>query len=43
VRRQPRQSLKERGAPATAVHVRNIVMLFFAFVILHGEKVAFHS
>ena len=32
--------VKERGAPATAVHVRDIVKLIFAFVILHGEKVA---
>lgn len=32
--------VKERGAPATAVHVRDIVKLTFAFAILHGEKVA---
>lgn len=32
--------VKERGAPATAVHVRDIVKLVFAFAILHGEKVA---
>ncbi|MCW0018271.1 tyrosine-type recombinase/integrase [Rhizobium sp. BT-226] len=32
--------VKERGAPATAVHVRDIVKLIFAFGILHGEKVA---
>lgn len=32
--------VKERGAPATAVHVRDIVNLVFAFAILHGEKVA---
>ena len=32
--------VKERGAPATAVHVRDIVKLIFAFAILHGEKVA---
>ncbi|MDE2198557.1 MAG: tyrosine-type recombinase/integrase [Rhodospirillales bacterium] len=31
--------VKERGAPATAVHVRDIVKLVFAFAILHGEKV----
>ena len=31
---------KARGAPATAVHVRDIVKLIFAFAILHGEKVA---
>ena len=32
--------VKDRGAPATAVHVRDIVKLFFAFAILHGEKIA---
>ena len=32
--------VKERGAPATAVHVRDIVKLVFAFAILHGETVA---
>ncbi|MGU3401308.1 tyrosine-type recombinase/integrase [Brucellaceae bacterium D45D] len=32
--------VKERGAPATAVHVRDIVKLIFAFATLHGEKVA---
>ena len=32
--------VKERGAPATAIHVRDIVKLVFAFAILHGEKVA---
>ena len=32
--------VKERGAPATAVQVRDIVKLIFAFAILHGEKVA---
>ncbi|MBR0642730.1 tyrosine-type recombinase/integrase [Plastoroseomonas hellenica] len=32
--------VKARGAPATAVHVRDIVKLIFAFAILHGEKVA---
>ncbi len=32
--------VKERGAPATAVHVRDIVKLVFAFAILHGKKVA---
>ncbi|MEO7689747.1 MAG: tyrosine-type recombinase/integrase, partial [Sphingomonas sp.] len=31
--------VKDRGAPATAVHVRDIVKLIFAFAILHGEKV----
>lgn len=32
--------VKDRGAPATAVHVRDIVKLIFGFAILHGEKVA---
>ncbi|BDD68186.1 integrase [Sphingobium sp. TA15] len=32
--------VKDRGAPATAVHVRDIVKLIFAFAVLHGEKVA---
>lgn len=31
--------VKDRGAPATAVHVRDIVKLIFAFAILHGEKI----
>lgn len=31
--------VKARGAPATAVHVRDIVKLIFAYAILHGEKV----
>ena len=31
--------VKGRGAPATAVHVRDIVKLVYAFAILHGEKV----
>lgn len=31
--------VKERGAPATAVHVRDIVKQIFAFAIVHGEKV----
>lgn len=31
--------VKERGAPATAVHVRDILKQIFAFAILHGEKV----
>jgi len=31
--------VKGRGAPATAVHVRDIVKQVFAFAILHGEKV----
>lgn len=32
--------VKDRGAPATALHVRDIVKQIFAFAILHGEKVA---
>ncbi|PJI44694.1 MAG: integrase [Rhizobium sp.] len=32
--------VKDRGAPATAIHLRDIVKLIFAFAILHGEKVA---
>lgn len=31
--------MKARGAPATAVHVRDIVKQIDAFAILHGEKV----
>lgn len=33
------QRIKERGAPATAVHVRDITKQIFSFAILHGEKV----
>src|SRR5258708_29863992 len=33
-------SIVERGAPATAVHVRDIVKQIYGFAILHGEKVA---
>ena len=32
--------VKKRGAPATAVHVRDIVKLVFAFAKLHGGKVS---
>ena len=32
-------TVKGRGAPAVAVHVRDIVKQVFAFAILHGEKV----
>lgn len=35
-----RAKVKERGAPATAVHVRDIVKLVYDFAILHGERVA---
>lgn len=31
--------VKDRGAPATAVHVRDIVKQIYGFAILHGEKV----
>lgn len=31
---------KVRGAPATAVHIRDIVKQVYGFAILHGEKVA---
>jgi len=32
--------VKERGAPATAIHARDIVKQICAFAILHGEKIA---
>ena len=32
--------VKSRGAPATAVHIRDIVKQVYAFAVLHGEKVA---
>lgn len=32
--------VKERGAPATAVHVRDIVKQIYGYAKLHGEKVA---
>ncbi len=31
--------VKDRGAPATAIHVRDIVKQVYGFAILHGEKV----
>lgn len=31
--------VKDRGAPATAIHVRDIVKQIFGFAILRGEKV----
>lgn len=34
------EKVKARGAPATAVHVRDIVKQVYVFAILHGEKVA---
>jgi integrase len=33
-------AIAERGAPATAIHVRDIVKQIYGFAILHGEKVA---
>ncbi len=32
-------TVKRRGAPATALHVRDIVKQIYGFAILHGEKV----
>lgn len=34
------QAIKDRGAPATAILVRDILKQIYAFAILHGEKVA---
>lgn len=31
--------IKDRGAPATAIHVRDIVKQVYAFAVLHGERV----
>ncbi|EKF40077.1 integrase family protein [Nitratireductor indicus C115] len=31
--------VKDRGAPATAIHVRDIVKQVYRFAILHGEKI----
>lgn len=33
------EKVKKRGAPATAVHIRDIVKQIYAFAILHGEKI----
>ena len=33
------KSIVERGAPATAIHVRDIVKQIYAWAILHGEKI----
>lgn len=30
----------ERGAPATAIHVRDILKQIYGYAILHGEKIA---
>ncbi|HEY2358102.1 MAG TPA: tyrosine-type recombinase/integrase [Phenylobacterium sp.] len=32
--------IKDRGAPATALHARDIVKQVYGFAILHGEKIA---
>ncbi len=32
--------IKDRGAPATALHARDIVKQIYGFAILHGEKIA---
>jgi integrase len=32
--------VKDRGAPATAIHVRDIVKQIYGFAILHGEKIS---
>lgn len=34
------RKVKDRGAPATAIHVRDIVKQIYAFAILHGWKVS---
>ena len=33
------KTIVDRGAPATAVHVRDIVKQIYAYAILHGEKI----
>jgi len=33
------KSIVERGAPATAIHVRDIIKQIYAWAILHGEKI----
>jgi integrase len=38
--RQLCTKVKDRGAPATAIHVRDIVKQIYGFAILHGEKIA---
>ena len=38
--RQLCAKVKDRGAPATAIHVRDIVKQIFSYAILHGQKVA---
>nr|WP_238474752.1 Arm DNA-binding domain-containing protein [Azospirillum cavernae] len=38
-RNQLLTEIVERGAPATAIHVRDILKQIYGFAILHGEKV----
>ncbi|WP_422367501.1 tyrosine-type recombinase/integrase [Pelagibius sp.] len=38
--RQLCKTVKDRGAPATAIHVRDIIKQIYGFAILHGEKIA---
>ena len=33
-------TIVDRGAPATAIHVRDIAKQIYGFAILHGEKIA---
>ncbi|TIO99332.1 MAG: DUF4102 domain-containing protein, partial [Mesorhizobium sp.] len=32
--------VRDRGAPATAIHVRDIIKQVYGYAILHGEKIA---
>lgn len=32
--------VKARSAPATAIHIRDIVKQVYAFAILHGERLS---
>ncbi|TIO39296.1 MAG: integrase, partial [Mesorhizobium sp.] len=32
--------VRDRGAPATAVHIRDVVKQIYSYAILHGEKIA---
>lgn len=38
--RQLCATVKDRGAPATAIHVRDIIKQIYGFAILHGEEVS---
>lgn len=40
VRARSEDGVRGRGAPVTALHVRDIVKQIFGFAILHGEKVS---